>query len=90
MVGSAVAQTPGGKAAAPSGAQMMKIVSCLPRTGSARAQSGAMVNGIQMALEEVGYQVGGFTLRYEDWDDATAAAGQWDPNQVSAKCRTAV
>lgn len=62
----------------------IKIVSCLPRTGSAKAQTDTIVNGIKMALEEAGYQVGDFKIVYEDWDDATAQAGQWDPVQVQS------
>jgi branched-chain amino acid transport system substrate-binding protein len=56
----------------------IKIVSSLPRTGSSKGQTDTIVNGIKMALEEVGNKAGNFTLTYEDMDDATAAAGQWD------------
>ena len=58
------------------------IVSSLPRTGSANAQTTSMVNGIKMALDE--YQrtltVGGtnYSLTYEDWDDASPERGAWD------------
>ncbi|VTS05035.1 branched-chain amino acid ABC transporter substrate-binding protein [Tuwongella immobilis] len=62
----------------------IKIVSSLPRTGSAKAQTDSIVNGIRMALEEVNFKVGNFTLEYEDLDDATAAAGQWTPERESA------
>jgi branched-chain amino acid transport system substrate-binding protein len=53
------------------------IVSSLPRTGSAQGQTNTMVHGIQMALEEAGHKVGNFSIEYRDWDDATAAAGEW-------------
>jgi len=56
---------------------VIKIVSSLPRTGSARGQTDTIVNGIQMAIEESGHKVGAFTIKYEDLDDATAAEGQW-------------
>jgi branched-chain amino acid transport system substrate-binding protein len=68
----------------------VKIVSCLPRTGSAKAQTDTIVNGITMAFEEAGWKAGKLTVKYEDWDDATATAGQWDPNQVSANADRAV
>jgi branched-chain amino acid transport system substrate-binding protein len=58
-------------------AKTIKIVSSLPRTGSAKAQTDTIVNGIRMALDEVDWKVGPFTLEYLDWDDATAAAGNW-------------
>ena len=67
----------------------IKIVSSLPRTGSARGQTDTMVNGIKMALEEADYKVGPFTIRYEDMDDATAIAGQATSDQESANARKA-
>jgi branched-chain amino acid transport system substrate-binding protein len=59
---------------------MIRIVSSLPRTGSAKGQTDTIVNGIRLALEEVNYEVAGFRLLYSDLDDATAAAGQWTPD----------
>jgi len=59
----------------------IKIVSSLPRTGSNKGQTDTMINAMKMALEEAGGKVGGATVTYEDWDDATAAAGQWDAAQ---------
>lgn len=58
----------------------IRLVSSLPRTGSAKGQTDTIVNGIRLALEEVDYQVGEFHLYYSDLDDATAAAGQWTPD----------
>src|SRR3989304_6213538 len=55
----------------------IKIVPSLPRTGSAKAQTDTIVNGIKIALEEADHQAGGFRIVYADWDDATAGAGQW-------------
>lgn len=65
-------------------ADTIKIVSSLPRTGSANAKTTAIVNGIRMALEEVNYQAGPFKITYEDWDDASPRRGSWDP-AVEAK-----
>src|SRR4029078_5188712 len=56
---------------------LIRILSSLPRTGGAKAQTDTIVNGIKIALEESGYKAGKFTLEYADWDDATAGAGQW-------------
>jgi branched-chain amino acid transport system substrate-binding protein len=53
------------------------IVSSLPRTGSAKAETDTVINGITLALEEVNYKVGRFTVKHLDWDDATATAGGW-------------
>lgn len=70
--------------------QTIKIVSSLPRTGSAKAQTDTIVNGIKMAFDEAGYKAGNFKIVYEDWDDATAKAGQWDAVQVQSNADRAV
>jgi branched-chain amino acid transport system substrate-binding protein len=69
----------------------IKIVSSLPRTGSARQQSGEIVNGIRMAMDEAddnsaqpGCQVAGYTIEYRDLDDATAIAGTWTSERETA------
>jgi branched-chain amino acid transport system substrate-binding protein len=68
----------------------VKIVSSLPRTGSANAVSTAMVNGIRLALDEAGNKAGPFTVQYEDWDDASAKKGDWDPEVEAANADKAV
>jgi branched-chain amino acid transport system substrate-binding protein len=64
---------------------VIKIVSSLPRSGSAKGQTDTIVEGIRLALQEVDYKVtsGGteFTIIYRDLDDATAAAGAWTAEQ---------
>jgi branched-chain amino acid transport system substrate-binding protein len=69
---------------------VIKIVSSLPRTGSARGQTDTIANGIQMALEEAGWKVGNFVIKYEDLDDATAAAGQWTAEKEAANADQAI
>jgi branched-chain amino acid transport system substrate-binding protein len=71
--------TPPGGGPAPGGGTRVKFVSSLPRTGSANAQTTTIVNGIRLALEEAGSKVGEMTIEYEDWDDASAKKGDWDP-----------
>ncbi|HEV3255636.1 MAG TPA: branched-chain amino acid ABC transporter substrate-binding protein [Gemmataceae bacterium] len=63
---------------------VIKVVSSMPRTGSAKAQTDTIVNGIRMAFEESGWKAGDFTIQYQDWDDATAAAGQWTAEAEAA------
>ena len=71
---------------------LIRIVSSLPRTGSAKGQTDTIVDGIRLALEEgcikqadgsLKLHVGAkdFTITYSDLDDATAAAGQWTQQQ---------
>jgi branched-chain amino acid transport system substrate-binding protein len=64
-------------------AATIKIVSSLPRTGSSKGQTDTIVNAINQRLEQDKFQAcnGQFTLKYDDLDDATAAAGKWDPTQ---------
>lgn len=73
---------------------VIKIVSSLPRTGSARGQTDTIVRGIKMAIEEAGSKVklpdGEFTIEYDDLDDATAAAGQWTPEAEVANANKAL
>ncbi len=68
----------------------VKIVSSLPRTGSAKAQTDTIVNGIKIAFEEAGWKAGKFDVVYADWDDATAGAGQWTAEAETANANRAV
>ncbi len=70
--------------------KLIKVVSSLPRTGSAKAQTDTIVNGIKIALEEANYQVDDFQIVYGDWDDATAGAGQWTAEAETANANRAV
>ena len=71
---------------------VIKIVSSLPRSGSARGQTDTIVNGIKLAIHEADYKIEltengqpkTYTLKYLDLDDATAAAGQWTIEQEIA------
>lgn len=72
------------------GGQVIKIVSSLPRTGSANAQTTTVVNGIRMAIEEFGGKAGDFKIEYEDWDDASPQRGQWDPSVEAANADKAI
>ena len=74
----------------PADPTLVKIVSSLPRTGSAKQQSDTIVRGIRMAIEEAGGQVGPFRVEYLDLDDSTAAAGQWTSEAEAANARRAL
>lgn len=69
--------------------KVIRIISSLPRTGSAKAQTSTIVNGIILALEEVDYKVGEWQLEYLDLDDATASAGAWTPQAETANANRA-
>jgi branched-chain amino acid transport system substrate-binding protein len=69
---------------------VIKIVSSLPRTGSAKNQTDTMVNGIVMAFDEAGWKLGSWTIKYEDLDDATAAEGKWTAEKEAANADQAI
>jgi len=68
----------------------IKIVSSLPRTGSSKGQTDTIVNAMKMAFDEANYQAGGFTITYEDMDDATPARGAWDAGKEAENANKAV
>jgi branched-chain amino acid transport system substrate-binding protein len=68
---------------------VLRIVSSLPRTGSAQGQTDTIVNGIRMAMEEYNNELFGNKLVHKDMDDATAAQGQWDAGKEADNAREA-
>jgi branched-chain amino acid transport system substrate-binding protein len=70
----------------------LKIVSSLPMTGSSLGQTQTIVNGIKQVIEENNSTAcdGKLKLEYEAMDDATAAAGKWDPAQETENANKAV
>ncbi|HYE04221.1 MAG TPA: branched-chain amino acid ABC transporter substrate-binding protein [Planctomycetota bacterium] len=73
-----------------SGGETIALVSSLPHTGSAGGQANSIVNGIRMAIDEVGGEVAGFALTHIQLDDATPERGQWDPNAEDTNARNAI
>jgi branched-chain amino acid transport system substrate-binding protein len=63
--------------------------SSLPLSGSSTAQTDPLVNGIKLALQQAGSKAGSYGVKYTSLNDATAAAGQWDPSQTAANARKA-
>jgi branched-chain amino acid transport system substrate-binding protein len=90
VIASSAFPYPGGSGRGSSDSPVIKIVSSLPRTGSANAQSTTLVNGIRMAIDEAGGKIGDFTIAYEDWDDASPERGQWDPAVEAQNAQKAV
>ena len=68
----------------------IKIVTSLPRTGSANAQTTAIVNGVRLAIEQSGGIAAGFKIVHEDLDDASPERGQWDPALEAANADKAI
>jgi branched-chain amino acid transport system substrate-binding protein len=70
-------------------ASSVTVYSSLPLQGASRPQTTAMVNGIKLALEQVGNKAGDITVNYQSLDDSTAQAGTWTPEAASANARRA-
>ena len=67
----------------------LKIYSSLPLQGASRPQTTALVQGIELALEQAGNKAGNITVEYESLDDSTAQAGTWTPEATSENARKA-
>src|SRR5690349_9169806 len=74
-------------ASSSSGGKTVDVYSSLPLQGASTAQTGPMVNGMKLALEQAGSKAGQWTVAYTSLDDSTAAAGKWDPAQCAANAR---
>jgi branched-chain amino acid transport system substrate-binding protein len=79
----------GGDSSSSGGGKTVKIYSSLPLQGAQRTQTTAVVNGIKLALEQVGNKAGDLTVRYESLDDSTAQAGAWTPEATQSNARKA-
>jgi branched-chain amino acid transport system substrate-binding protein len=69
------------------GGRTLTVYSSLPLQGASRPQTTAMVQGIELALEQAGGKAGEFTVRYQSLDDSTAQAGSWTPEATQANAR---
>lgn len=72
------------------GENVVKIVSSMPRTGSAKGQTDTIANGIRMAIDDYKGEIAGMKIEYADWDDATAGSGRWTTELESQNARNAV
>ena len=71
------------------GTKSVKIVTSLPFDATDRAQSNDVVKGEKLALSQINNTVGPCKVGFEQLDDSTAQAGQWDPGQTSSNARKA-
>ncbi|MEZ0240979.1 MAG: branched-chain amino acid ABC transporter substrate-binding protein [Chloroflexota bacterium] len=68
----------------------IQIWSELPRQGSSKGQTDTIVNAIKFAIDARGGKVDGWTIKYTDQDDSTAAAGKWTQERATALATEAV
>jgi branched-chain amino acid transport system substrate-binding protein len=77
----------GGSSGSASGT--VDVYSSLPLQGASKDQTGAMVKGIQLAVDQAHNKAGNVTVNYTSLDDSTAQAGNWDPQQTASNARKA-
>ncbi|HEY1775736.1 MAG TPA: branched-chain amino acid ABC transporter substrate-binding protein [Solirubrobacteraceae bacterium] len=83
----AFAASSSAKTASTASAGTVDFYSSLPLSGSSTAQTLPLVNGIKLALSQAKDKAGKYKLVYKSLNDATAAAGAWDPSQTAANAR---
>jgi branched-chain amino acid transport system substrate-binding protein len=71
------------------GTKNVKIVTSLPFDATDRQQTEDVVKGEKLALSQVNNTVGTCKVGFQQLDDSTAQAGQWDPGQTSTNARKA-
>src|SRR5215217_5534045 len=79
----------GGGTEESSGGGSLTVYSSLPLQGASRPQSEDVIKGIKLLLKQKNNKCGDFTIKYESLDDATAAAGKWEPGATAANARKA-
>lgn len=68
------------------GGDSATIYSSLPQQATDRPQTKDVIDGMKLALS-ANSKPADCTIKYVSLDDATAAAGQWDPGQTSSNAR---
>lgn len=68
----------------------LTVFSSLPLQAASRGTSEAINKGAKLALKQAGGKAGNFQIKFVELDDATAAAGKWEPGPVNQNARKAV
>jgi branched-chain amino acid transport system substrate-binding protein len=87
--GSSDNSSSGTSASSGGGNKSVKIVTSLPFDATDRQQTEDVVKGEKLALKQVNNTVGPCKISFQQLDDSTAQAGQWDPGQTSTNARKA-
>ena len=77
----------GGRGSGGDGKGTVMVYSSLPLQGAQRRQTVAVVNGINLAVEQRGGKAGKTTVKYTSLDDSTARVGTWTPEATQANAR---
>ena len=78
-----------GGGATAGGGKTLTVYSSMPLQGASSPQTKAIVNGMNLALDQAGAKAGNHTIKYESLDNSSAQAGQWTPEATTANARKA-
>jgi branched-chain amino acid transport system substrate-binding protein len=67
--------------------ETVNVYSSLPLQGAQRQQTVALVNSMNLALEQRGSRAGKTTVKYTSLDDSSARLGTWTPEAIQANAR---
>ena len=68
----------------------LTIYASAPLRGPSTVSGQAVINGAQLALDQMHSQIGEYRIALKVLDDATVARGGWDPGQTTINVRAAV
>jgi len=68
----------------------LTIYASAPLRGPSTVSGEAVINGAQLALDQVDSRIGEYRIALKVLDDATVARGGWDPGQTTINVRAAV
>jgi len=68
----------------------LTIYASAPLRGPSTVSGEAVINGAQLALDQVDDRIGEYRIALKVLDDATVARGGWDPGQTTINVRAAV
>ena len=74
----------GGSGAGSGGGKTVTISTDLPLQGAQKDDSAATNNLIDLYLSQHGYKAGAYTIKFDKYDNSTAAKGQWDDAQCQS------
>ena len=69
---------------------VLTIATDLPLQGAPAAANNDTNSAIELYLKSINYTVGKYTVQLKKYDDATAAAGSWDPAQCASNAQAHV
>jgi branched-chain amino acid transport system substrate-binding protein len=87
--GSSNKSSTGSSSGGSSGGKNVTVYTSLPFDATDRKQTEDVVKGEKLALSQINNTVGPCKIAFQQLDDSTAQAGQWDAGQVSSNARKA-